>query len=417
MARVAIPVAVFLIVFATHVLGIVTSFDSRWSIPTARSLLREGNTDLDEYAALLEANQYYAIERIDGHFYASFPIGASLLAVPVVLALDITGARAGDGKIEKVTASLIVGLTAVLLYLIARRRLDVAGALLLTFVFAFCTAAWSTASRALWQHGPSMLMLTLALWLIALARERPRVIQLVGLPLAFSYVIRPMNAIPIVLLSLFVLVEHRRYFLPYLLWTLPVAVPFVWYALSVYHSVLPPYYAVGKVGHAGSFAEALAGTLLSPGRGLFVFSPVFVLSIYGGWLALRRGGERLDRVLVAIILLHWIVLSSFPIWGGGHSFGYRLFSDMVPYLTYFLIPVIAAIPTLSGRRRAVFTATFACLIAVSFAINYRGANTRAVYRWNSEPVNVDLQPSRVWDWHDPQFMREMWRTAPSTGRR
>ena len=29
--------------------GVITSYDSIWSIPVARSLLREGNTDLDEY--------------------------------------------------------------------------------------------------------------------------------------------------------------------------------------------------------------------------------------------------------------------------------------------------------------------------------------------------------------------------------
>ena len=415
MSRVVIPVAIFAIVAGTHFLGIIISFDSRWSIPAARSLLRQGNTDLDEYPRLLEANGFYAIERIDGHFYSVYPIGASLLATPVVWAVDTLGVRVADGKIEKLTASLIVALTSFLLYLVARRSLDVAGALLTTFVFAFCTGAWSTASRGLWQHGPSMLMLTLALWLITLARDRPWMIQLAGLPVAFSYVIRPSNAIPIVLLSVFVAIEHRRYFLPYLLWTLPVAVPFLLFTLSVYHSPLPPYYAAGKVGHAGTVAEALVGTLMSPSRGLFVFSPILLLSIYGGWLKLRRGGELLDWMLAGTVFLHWIALSSFPVWWGGHSFGYRLFSDMVPYLVYFLIPVIALIPTLPARRRAVWVGGFAVLLAISFAIHYRGANTRAVYRWNSEPVNVDADPSRVWDWRDPQFMRGLW--PPSMARK
>jgi hypothetical protein len=30
-------------------------------------------------------------------------------------------------------------------------------------LFAFCTPAWSTASRALWQHGGSTLLITVAL--------------------------------------------------------------------------------------------------------------------------------------------------------------------------------------------------------------------------------------------------------------
>jgi hypothetical protein len=55
--------------------------------------------------------------------------------------------------------------------------------------------------RALWQHGPSMLMLTLALWLIVVAHERPWVVQFASLPLAFSYVVRPTNVVSIVFLA------------------------------------------------------------------------------------------------------------------------------------------------------------------------------------------------------------------------
>ena len=39
-------------------------------------------------------------------------------------------------------------------------------------VFALGTQAWSTASRALWQHGPSLLFLSLAV-LMAVRLERP----------------------------------------------------------------------------------------------------------------------------------------------------------------------------------------------------------------------------------------------------
>ena len=48
-ARAAIPLAIVVVVFVAHFGGIITSYDSRWSIPTARSILHEGNTDLQEY--------------------------------------------------------------------------------------------------------------------------------------------------------------------------------------------------------------------------------------------------------------------------------------------------------------------------------------------------------------------------------
>jgi len=121
-----IPTLVFVVVAATHMLGIATSFDSVWSIPIARSILYERNVDLDEYAALLTKHHYYAIESIAGHVYSIFPVGASLVALLVVALLDTAGIRPHDNKTEKLVASLVVALTTVLLYSLARGPLDVA---------------------------------------------------------------------------------------------------------------------------------------------------------------------------------------------------------------------------------------------------------------------------------------------------
>src|SRR5262249_38064441 len=144
---------------------------------------------------------------------------------------------------------------------------------------AFGTAAWSTASRALWQHGPSMLMLTLALYLIVRARERPWIAQLAGLPLAFAYVIRPTNSLSILLLSAFVFLTYRRYFLRYVAGGLMVAVPFFLYNLAVYGAPLSPYYLPDRIGSNPAFLEALAANLVSPARGLFFASPVLLFAL------------------------------------------------------------------------------------------------------------------------------------------
>ena len=198
---------VFLIVFILHFASpIITSFDSRWSIHTAMSIIKEGNTDLDEYKKQIEANGLYAIRIEDGHYYNMYPIGVSIIAVPFVYILDkcsslilpiaprieayikkmvpILGWARPDavnvialfGLVEKFIASIIVAITALFIYLIARLYLDRKYSLLITFIFAFCTSAWSTASRALWQHGLSMLMLSIALYLILLAKDKPRLI-------------------------------------------------------------------------------------------------------------------------------------------------------------------------------------------------------------------------------------------------
>jgi hypothetical protein len=417
-----LPILVFLVVFAAYFRSpVLTSFDSRWSIHTAMSIIREGNTNLDEYRRIIPPDDQ-RVRTIDGHLYAKFPLGPSLIALPFVLIIYLLSGRvisfdlvrflantAPASRIELFVACFVVALAAAFVHLAARLLLrSDKQALVIVFVFAFCTSAWSLASRALWQHGPTMLMLALALYLVLLAKERPWIVQLASLPLAFSYIVRPTNAISIFALTLFVLVQHRRYFLLYLAWGLVIAAPFLAFDLRVYHTLWSWYYLALPIGTNRAFLDAAAANLVSPARGLFFFSPILLFSIYGIVIKVRRREfEMLDGVLLAIIVTHWIVISSWPLWWAGHSFGPRFFSDMIPYFAYFLAPAVKHIASLRGWRKAALVSAFACLAAASFAINLRGAADWATWEWNARPVDIDARPSRVWDWRDIQFLRGM----------
>ncbi len=62
-------------VFAVHLLSPVgTQGDSRWTIPMALSLIHDGDADLREFAAQIEAHQYYAIECVTPDNVRRFPI-------------------------------------------------------------------------------------------------------------------------------------------------------------------------------------------------------------------------------------------------------------------------------------------------------------------------------------------------------
>jgi len=145
---------------------------------------------------------------------------------------------------------------------------------------------------------------------------------------------------------------------------------------------------------------------VSPNRGLFVFSPILLLALYGAWLKLRRDRTLLDGALVAVVILHWLVISSHVPWNGGHTYGNRLFADVIPFFAYFLIPVVAALPDPRhvGRRPAL-AAAFVVLVGISVAIHYRGAYRRVAWDWNRSPVDIDVDPSRIWDWRDLQLLR------------
>ncbi|MHB0867301.1 MAG: hypothetical protein ACYC6B_06730 [Thermoleophilia bacterium] len=412
---------VFGVVFALHAfIGKSQVADSRWSVYTALSIVREGNTDLDEYQDVRRLNGNYAIEYYGGHAYTQFPVGSSVLAVPFVFAIDQAGVDIMSGTdegyafsqripagIEKMIAAFYIAVTAVFIFLIGYRCLGTVPSLLLTFIFAFCTSAWSIGSSGLWQHGPSMLMLAIALYLLLRAQDKPRTIIFVSAPLAFSFVVRPTNSISIVVLSAYVFMRYRRYFVDYLLLALPVAVPFLAFNLLTYGALLSPYYMAGRIGESlGAFPEAFLGNIVSPARGLLVFSPVFLLVPVGVWLKRRQKKmSALDYYLLAIVCLHWIVISTIREWWVGYSYGPRLLSDMVPYLIYFLIPCVRLMTGATGRRRAALFAACAILVLPGFLINYQGATNPDAINWNTDPEDVNANPARVWDWSDPPWLR------------
>lgn len=428
-----IPLGLFFLVMLVHGVSRVSqSCDSMWSVHTGLSIMREGNADLDEYRDAVLSGPRYVYEIVDGHIYSSYPIGTPLLAAPLVYVIDVGLRRLSSisprtaalirglrherteqvdaatlhRQVEILVASLFVALAVVLVYLVCRQFLGRLISVMLASVYAFCTPAWSTASRALWQHGPSMLMVAAALLILLMARKRPFLAQFASLPLAYSFVIRPTNALSIVGLTLYVAVRHRRYLLQYLAWSMLAVVPFVWYNLWLYHSPIPPYFSPHKVGASAHLLEGLAGNLVSPSRGLFVFCPVLAFSIWGMVLSLGvRHDRQLSLILIGIVISHWFVISSFPDWHGGHGFGPRYFTDVMPFLVYFMIPVLAWLSEKRGRGRNWLLSLFVLLAATSLAIHLNGAVNKATYLWNSVPTDIDKTPRRLWDWTDLQFMR------------
>lgn len=430
--RAAAPCLLGLLVFLVHCRGNMGCADSMWSVPTAVSLVDHGDADLDEYLPVVRARLNLFTEWHRGHVYTMFPIGTSLLVAPAIPILRGVAAIAIHGDPERfralerwqmatgcptvagepivslssiselILASAIVALTTMVMFAVGRAEgLSTVGSVVLAAVFAFGTSAWSTASRSLWQHGPSMLLLSLALWLQIRARLAPAV----GALLAFAYVVRPTNAIALAMGGLWTLLARRRQAIGFALGAAAVLVLFVIANERMFAMLLPPYFRPQRLGASGTFWEALAADLISPGRGLLIFSPVLAFSVAGVALKIRDGRfSLLDGSLAACILLHGVAIASFPHWWGGHSYGPRFFSDMLPYLVYFLIPVIAWIGAASGVRRLAVASAFAAAAGFSVFVHAEGALVHDAMMWNTQPVPIDAHPERVWDWRDPQVL-------------
>src|SRR4051812_13622348 len=325
--------ALFCLVFAIDSLCPVSnSFDSRWTIPVAISLLDRGDTNLDEYHDLIEHDEHYAVDCVqangtitngncDGHYYNWYPVAVPLIATPLVFAMrkavllfspllarfanpaltpvrsafltgDFTSSRA---LVEIIAGSFFVALTSVVMFFIGRLFLPPVWSATLAVIFAFATPAWSTASRALWQHGPSMLMLSLAMSLVLTAELKPWRAMAAALPVSVAYLLRPNNAVIVVAFTLYVAMRYRRYLIGYILAALPVAAAFLAFNESIYPRALPTSFSRRPPRIPHDFTpvlKAAAGSLISPSRGLLIYTPLFLFSIWGMIWALRAGWLR-----------------------------------------------------------------------------------------------------------------------------
>jgi hypothetical protein len=136
---------------------------------------------------------------------------------------------------------------------------------------------------------------------------------------------------------------------------------------------------------------------------LFVYTPVLLFSLVGMVRAWKtRWQWPLSLLWFVLIVGHWIAISLFvDFWWGGHSYGPRLFLDVVPLFVLFLIPLFKVWQTRASPARAAF------LVAALFcvAIHGRASFSLKPQQWNIDPNDIDQHPERVWDWTNPAFLR------------
>ncbi len=134
-----------------------------------------------------------------------------------------------------------------------------------------------------------------------------------------------------------------------------------------------------------------------------MFVPVSLVCIYGFVLKRRSGTlTSLDVAIGSSAVGYWLLVSLFPTWYGGWSFGPRFLTDIAPMLLWFLPPVLELVVT---RRRLVLGVVVAVTLVASVAIQARGSLDQSTADWNWSPHGIDVDHSRLWDWSDPQFLR------------
>jgi hypothetical protein len=333
------------------------------------------------------------------------PVLIAPLYIPAVAYLHLRGWT--DARLdriarvmEKVCASFIAALSASLLFLLLRRRAKTSIALLLTLAYAFGTTTWVIGSQALWQHGMAALLVIGALLFLTAPCTTPRTLA-AGLLLGLIAGNRPPDVILAAALGVYGLYWAGRRRVPLFVAgaVLPMVVVML-YNLRVSGNVAGGY---GLLGHAQFFAhpllEGVGGVLVSPTRGLLVFSPFLLFMILISRYFPRGREERNLTLAMSVAVALQILLYAKADWRGGLSWGPRYMTDLLPLLIWMLVPVVAAL-------RGIGRVAFVIAVCVSIAIEAIGAF--------SYTGSIDLPiyaRDRGWEYHDMKAAWH-WRNAP-----
>jgi hypothetical protein len=395
------------------------SGDTITTIWTARTLAESGSIRLDRYAPeFLRTPMAYAISDPRGTWVSNYPILPALLAVPAMAALRVAGLLNDRAALYagKFTASLLVAGSAALLYFAMRRRTTAARAWLFALLYGVATSSWSMSSQSLWQHAASQLFLAGIVWLLVAREGDARALPWLGLACGLLVCGRPADVVLAALVAAHAGIVFRRESWRFFPPAIACAIGLLVFNITVFGSPLGGYAklngpdAIGYFHHRGlAFAHNLAAILISPNRGLFVFSPVLLYAACGMGRFVRNGTDRPRRpetLLIAASVVFTFQTASYGWWDGGHCYGPRLLSDILPAVCFFLAWLPEDLFRRPGRAAA-----FAVLAALSVAVHAVGAFGYPGGGWNSAPVNIIEDRSRVWDWRDPQILRE-WRGIP-----
>jgi hypothetical protein len=387
----------------------VSAGDSRPARYIPFALWRDHTIYLDPFIDLTIGGfepQYWVQDSRNGHRASNYPIASPILVAPLYLpavifaeAHDWNEAVLGDLSyvMEKLVASLVASVGVGWMYLLLRRRTDRRNALLLTTAYAFGTTTWAISSQALWQHGPAQLMVIAVLWFIT---ERPSPLNsaAAGLATGFLTAIRPPDiaiSFAFAIAAVLWICPRRKDKAHFALCCIAPLLLVSYYNLATFRTLAGGYRGAGVTREFFSHPplEGVAGYLVSPTRGLFVFSPflLFLPLFFRRALADERW-KKLTLTLLGGLMLLLLVYSRVD-FRQGYSFGPRFLSDILPILFWMLAPVL---PSLNKPLRTGFLA--AALIAIW--IQSVGA-----FRYTDKSETVIIQSTaNAWKWRNAPFL-------------
>lgn len=392
------------------------------------SILENHNIYLDNFYSYWTNAHYitYFVAQAKGHYLSAYPIATPVLVTPLYVLpylllklchypIDMSnpGFNLIVSIMEKLTASFIATIAGIFVFLSLKELIDRKIAFIGTMVFAFATNTWTISSQALWQHGLVELLLAVSIYIVLLNEKRQSDINIIYLGILSGLFVfnRPVESVLLVPILYYILNLRDRRIAYYFASMALFGGPFLLYNFYYFGSLFGGYNSLLSMFSVNSDnLISLTGLLISPNRGLFVYTPILILSFFGYLKLLQIENKNIRNFLLIFglsISIQILIYSSFKIWWAGWSYGPRFLTGVLPALAIFLSLQIKHYFDQRIQDKAAFFVL--CLVGVlltwSIFVQFIGAFYYPNGNWDGTPQSVDQYPERLWNWNDTQIGR------------
>jgi hypothetical protein len=418
----SLPFALGLFLFSIYLLTFSGKFhvmDELAVFTAGHNLAQHGRADINQ---LIWTNHWTpnppGIWGSDGNLYTKKPPGISFITAPFIgLGHALPGLNAVHTGL--LTNAIVTALTAGLLFIwLIDLGFAPFVAVLTTLGYGLCTIAWVYA-RMFWESSLLALFFLVAVWAayrathLAQPQRRWLWLLLCGLAVAISLTLRFEAVIALGLIGLYLAAERRwgeekggrgaggqrsenvnasRLTL-YLAPSLLIGLGLLYFNHIRFGSFIETGYTQEIL-----FREPWVGAyglLFSPGRGLFIYSPLLLLLFFG----LRPAWKRLPRfyfwLIAALCLSYWLFYGAWFAWGGAWGWGPRFLLPILPLLMVFVAEAIAYIPHPTSRITShALRFTFYALIFLSLIVNLLGI----LVDFNEHFLRLGANDNFVFNW-------------------
>lgn len=382
------------------------------------TILKEGTMNLDTYYPMMiekyphpDDKKYeigltpFYLRKIGEHYVSAFTIITPLASLPVfgiALALNTPITWENLAILAHISSSLLMAISGGILYLISRKHFDLSQkkSILISSIYLFGTINFALLSQGMWQHGTLELfsLLGIYFYLNFYKGRTKKSLILSGLLFSLAILSRPTAALALGLLGLLSLyhtlsketpdkkiIEILKVALFWLIGIIPVALFFYWYNQTYYLDISNQGYSDQLGGSwLSPFPISLIGVWLSPSKGILIYSPIFIFSLISFFRIIFKKEEltlsdkRFFTISSIIFLLHTLIISLWKHWYGGWGFGYRMSSDIIPYLVLLLIPLFKS-QFFERNKKIIFTSIIFSILVQIFGLIFFDGIWHAAY--------------------------------------